>query len=82
MMNQDPFKNEEHLQSKLIQDHVTVPDFPMKRKRGERLINYLASPAKNPLEPIISSANGLALLNVLPLLGAVLILIIQGLFFL
>jgi hypothetical protein len=83
-MEQDPFKKEHYLRMKLDEDHVEVPDFPMnpKRKRWERLVDVLASPAKNPMEPIISTTTGLVLVKVVPVIGAVVISFIQVVIFL
>lgn len=80
-MNQDPFKKEQLVRSKLDEYHVEVPDFPMKRNKWERVINYLASPANNPIEPFISSS-GVILLKVLPIAGTIVISLIQILFWL
>ncbi|MDG5472029.1 hypothetical protein P6709_09725 [Jeotgalibacillus sp. ET6] len=74
-MSQDPFKNERFLQSKLDEYHVKVPDIPLhsRKKRWERFINYLASPAKNPIDPMVSTLNGIMLVKTGPVLcGAVL----------
>ncbi|MCM3570678.1 hypothetical protein [Neobacillus mesonae] len=82
-MKMDPFKKDHYLRSKLDEYHVEVPDFPMKpkAKRWERFINLLASPAKNPLEPLITTANGSALV-IVPIAGTAAITLIQILFFL
>ncbi len=84
MMKQDPFKEEPHLRTKLDEYHVDVPNFPMKlkRKRRERLISVLASPAKNPLEPFISTTNGFILLKMAPIAGTAALTLIQVLIFL
>ena len=55
-MSQDPFSKDHHLRTKLDEYHVEIPNFPMKPSRWERLINLLASPAKDPIDPIISTA--------------------------
>jgi len=83
-MNQDPFKKEHYLRMKLDEDHVQVPEFPMnpKRKRWDRLVNVLASPAKNPVEPIISTTTGLVVLKVAPVLAGTALTFIQLIFFL
>lgn len=66
-MNHDPFNKEPHLRKKLKEYHVDIPDFPMKASRWERFINLLASPAKDPIDPIISSTNGQLVLTLVPL---------------
>lgn len=83
-MNHDPFKKELHLRKKLDEYHVEIPDFQMKPKgkKWERLINFLASPAKDPIEPLISTAAGVAVLKLAPLMGMAAISIIQLFFFL
>lgn len=83
-MNHDPFKKELHLRTKLDEYHVEIPDFPMqsKGKRWERLINFLASPAKDPIEPLISTTSGFAVLKFAPIMGMAAISIIQLFFFL
>jgi hypothetical protein len=83
-MEQDPFKKEHYLRMKLDEDHVEVPNFPMnpKRKRWERLVNLLASAAKNPMEPVISTTTGFVLLKVAPILVATALSFIQVFFFL
>lgn len=81
-MNQDPFNKEHHLRSKLDEYHVTIPDFPMKPKKWERIIQVLASPAEDPLEPIISTSKGAIALKIVPVAGAIGFSIVQLLFFL
>ncbi|MED4207158.1 hypothetical protein [Neobacillus mesonae] len=82
-MEQDPFKKDHYLNSKLDEYYVNIPDFPMKPRAGRwgRFINLLASPAKNPLEPLISTTDGLILL-IGPIAGAAALTVIQILFFL
>ncbi|MBU5465870.1 hypothetical protein KQI49_03380 [Virgibacillus sp. MSJ-26] len=81
-MSKDPLKNNHHLQKKLDEYHVNIPDFPMKPNRWERLINLLASPTRDPLEPFLSTSGGLLLLKLAPIMGAAIIAIIQMLIFL
>lgn len=82
-MNHDPFKKEHHLRTKLDEYHVNIPDFPMKAKskRWDRFINVLASPAKDPFEPLISTTNGFILLKIAPIIGAAILALIQVLLF-
>ena len=80
-MSQDPFKKEHHLRSKLDEYHVTIPDFPMKRKRWDRFIHILASPANNPLEPLISNTKGSLALKIVPIIGTIAFSVLQVLFF-
>ncbi|KAA9021058.1 hypothetical protein [Niallia endozanthoxylica] len=76
-MRQDPFDKDQHLRTKLDEYHVDIPDFPMKPKRWERFINFLASPAKDPLDPLISSSHGILLLKIAPVIGTAAFAIIQ-----
>ncbi|MGD6944290.1 hypothetical protein ACQCT6_20030 [Cytobacillus gottheilii] len=66
-MGQDPFHKEHHLRMKMDEYQVDVPDFPRESTRWGRFINLLASPARNPLESLVSSSNGLILLTAAPL---------------
>ncbi|PMC33772.1 hypothetical protein CJ195_26810 [Bacillus sp. UMB0899] len=81
-MSQDPFKKDLHLSKKLDEYHIDIPDFPMKPNRWERFINFLASPAKDPLDPLLSTSNGLLVLKLIPILGTGAIALIQILLFL
>ncbi|RDW17093.1 hypothetical protein CWR48_14840 [Oceanobacillus arenosus] len=81
-MSQDPFKKDRHLRMKLEEYHVDIPYFPMKPSRWARFINLLASPAKDPLDPLISTSNGLLLLKLVPIMGTVAFALIQVLIFL
>lgn len=83
-MNHDPFKKELHLRTKLDEYHVDIPNFPMQSrgKRWERFINFLASPAKDPIEPLISTTAGFAVLKLAPIIGMAVISILQLFFFL
>ncbi|MGG3888977.1 hypothetical protein [Metabacillus fastidiosus] len=77
MMNQDLFKEEQHLQNKLDEYHIQIPDFPRKRSRFERFIHILASPAKDPFEQTIATINGVMLLKVAPAVIMVVIGLLQ-----
>ncbi|ETI70401.1 hypothetical protein [Neobacillus vireti] len=81
-MSHDPFKKDHHLCTKMDEYHVEIPDFPMKSSRWERFINLLASPAKDPVDPFISTTGGVMLLKVAPIIGAAAIALIQALIFL
>lgn len=81
-MKENPFNKEHHLRTKLDEYHVNIPDFPMKPNRWERFIRLLASPAKDPLEPLISTSNGLMLLKLGPIAGTGAIGLLQILFLL
>ncbi|EJS73363.1 hypothetical protein CN425_21345 [Bacillus cereus] len=54
-MNENPFKNEYKLQQHLDSDHIEIPDFPKTVSRFDRLIGFLASPAKDPVEATIGN---------------------------
>ena len=81
-MSQEPFNKEHHLCTKLDEYHIDIPDFPMKSNRWERFINLLASPAKDPLDPLISTTGGLMLLKIAPIIGTAALALIQTLIFL
>lgn len=81
-MSQDPFKKDHHLRTKLDEYHVDIPDFQMKPSRWERFINLLASPAKDPLDPLLSTSNGLLLVKLVPIMGTAAFALIQVLIFL
>jgi hypothetical protein len=78
-MNQDPFKKDPYLRTKLDEYHVEVPDFPRKPNRWGRFINFLASPAKDPIEPLVSTSGGVLLLKVAPLIAIAAFGLIQAL---
>jgi hypothetical protein len=54
----------------------------MKPSKWERFINLLASPAKDPLDQIISTSNGILLLKLVPIMGTAAFAFIQVLLFL
>ncbi|MBM6617996.1 hypothetical protein [Bacillus suaedaesalsae] len=73
----DSFKKEHHLQSKLNEYHVDIPDFPMKSNKWIRFISFLASPTKDPFESIISTSGGIMSLKIVPLIGTAAIALLQ-----
>jgi len=75
-MSQDLNKNH-HLRKKLDEYHVNIPDFQMKPNRWERFIHFLASPSKDPLEPLLSTTNGVLVLKLVPIIGTVAIAFIH-----
>ncbi|MRG85731.1 hypothetical protein [Salinibacillus xinjiangensis] len=81
-MNQDPFEKDPLLKQKLDEYHVEVPDFPDKPSPWERFIRLLGSPAKDPLENMVTTTNGFLLLKVIPLTATIIIGLIQALLFL
>ncbi|MBJ7993664.1 hypothetical protein [Bacillus mycoides] len=54
-MSENPFKNEYKLKQHLDSDHVEIPDFPKTVSRFDRLLGFLASPAKDPVEATIGN---------------------------
>ncbi|HDR7623879.1 hypothetical protein ACQVTS_12255 [Bacillus mycoides] len=54
-MSGNPFKNEYKLKQHLDSDHVEIPDFPKTVSRFDRLLGFLASPAKDPVEATIGN---------------------------
>jgi hypothetical protein len=54
-LNENPFKNEYKLKQHLDSDHVEIPDFPKTVSRFDRLLGFLASPAKDPVEATIGN---------------------------
>lgn len=81
-MSQYPINKDHHLCTKLDEYHIDIPDFSMKSNRWERFINLLASPAKDPLDPLISTIDGLMLLKIAPIIGTATLALIQALIFL
>lgn len=75
-MSMEPRKDKK-LQQKLATYEVNVPEFPLKKNRWNRLIHYLASPAKNPFEKYTQSFRGIALLQTIPIVGALLLALFQ-----
>jgi hypothetical protein len=80
-MDQDQFKKESHLRTKLDEYHVDIPDFPMKAKGWDRFIHILASPTKDPLDPLVSTPSGVMTLKIAPAVGIAGLVIVQALFF-
>lgn len=75
-MSQNPFEKDPHLQARLSEYHVNVPDFPMKVSKWSRFIQFLASPTKDPFDSILSTENGVLALKVVPAsVGAALVLV-------
>lgn len=54
-LSENPFKNEYKLQQHLDSDHVKIPDFPKTVSRFDRLIGFLGSPVKDPVEATIGN---------------------------
>ena len=54
-LSENPFKNEYKLKQHLDSDHVEIPDFPKTVSRFDRLLGFLASPAKDPVEATIGN---------------------------
>ncbi len=54
-LSENPFKNEYKLQQHLDSDHVEIPEFPKTVSRFDRLIGFLGSPAKDPVEATIGN---------------------------
>lgn len=54
-LSENPFKNEYKLKQHLNSDHVEIPDFPNTVSRFDRLLGFLASPAKDPVEATIGN---------------------------
>lgn len=54
-LSENPFKNEYKLKQHLDSDHVEIPDFPNTVSRFDRLLGFLASPAKDPVEATIGN---------------------------
>lgn len=76
-MNQDPFDQEEKLKQLLDSYHVHVPEFPTDSPgRWQHLINWLASPSKNPIEPLIETSRSYSIAGTLPLLLALVIAVL------
>ncbi|AVK84671.1 hypothetical protein C3943_14390 [Lysinibacillus sp. B2A1] len=78
-MLKNEFHKEQWLKDSLDHDKVEIPKqlITHKKSRWQRFIQYLASPTKDPLEPICSSSVGYNSLKLLPIVTAVFITIIQ-----
>ena len=76
----EEFKHEEQLTKILDQYDVNIPKEKLltKQSRYQRLIRYLASPAQDPFEKLIESANGYNFLKLFPLAMGLVLAIIQG----
>lgn len=79
-MNRDSFEKEKYVESKLHDYHVEIPEFPMKPKwkKVNRVLSFLASPTKDPLETSILSFNGVVLLKVTPLVVTIALTFLQA----
>ncbi|EKS8354495.1 TPA: hypothetical protein QC285_001206 [Bacillus cereus] len=79
-MSENPFKSEYKLKQHLDSDHVEIPDFPKTVSRFDRLIGFLGSPAKDPVEATIGNDLSIvfhvSLLVGLPVISIIMILII------
>jgi len=78
-MLKDEFQKERWLKDSLDKDEVEIPKQLMtyKKSRWQRFLQYLASPTKDPLEPICTSSVGYTSLKVVPIVAAVCITILQ-----
>lgn len=78
-MLKNEFHKEQWLKDSLDQDKVEIPKqlITYKKSRWQRFIQYLASPTKDPLEPIYSSSVGYTSLKIFPIVTAVFITILQ-----
>lgn len=54
-LEKNPFEHEHKLKQQLNSDHVEVPHFPKQAPAGSRLLRFLASPAKDPVEATIGN---------------------------
>lgn len=54
-LSENPFKNEYKIKQHLDSDHVEIPDFPKTVSRFDRMLGFLASPAKDPVEATIGN---------------------------
>lgn len=78
-MLKDEFHKEPQLKSSLDEYKVEVPKQLMhfKKSRWQRFLQYLASPTKDPLEPICTSSRGFTSLKVVPIVCGIFITIVQ-----
>ncbi|MGE7692585.1 hypothetical protein ACQKNC_00500 [Lysinibacillus sp. NPDC094177] len=78
-MLKDEFQKEQWLKDSLDHDKVEIPKQLMtyKKSRWQRFLQYLASPTKDPLEPICTSSIGYTSLKIVPIVAAVFITILQ-----
>ncbi len=54
-LSENPLKKEYKLKQHLDSDHVEILDFPKTVSRFDRLLGFLASPAKDPVEATIGN---------------------------
>ncbi|CAI8952118.1 DUF3467 domain-containing protein [Bacillus sp. IT-79MI2] len=54
-MSENPLKKEYKLKQHLDSDHVEILNFPKTVSRFDRLLGFLASPAKDPVEATIGN---------------------------
>lgn len=78
-MLKDEFQQEKQLKKRLDKYEVQLPElsYQMKRSSWQRFIQYLASPTKDPLEPICTSFVGYTSLKVIPIVCGIFITIVQ-----
>ncbi|GAB0171558.1 hypothetical protein LSPCS325_49950 [Lysinibacillus sp. CTST325] len=78
-MLKDEFQKEQWLKDSLDDDKVQIPQQLMthKKSRWQRFLQYLASPTKDPIEPICTSTIGYTSLKIVPIVAAVCITILQ-----
>ena len=76
----EEFKHEEQLTKILDQYDVNIPKEKLLIKQSpyQRFSRYLASPAQDPFEKLIESANGYNFLKLFPLAMGLVLAIIQG----
>lgn len=62
------------LQNRLDEFQVDVPDFPSKRKKLDRLANWIYAPAKSPIDLFSIKGNSITQLVFYPLLFLLVVL--------
>lgn len=80
-MNQNPLDDEPHVRARLEEYHVEMPDFPVKSTKWNRFLQFLGSPAKDPIESLASTEGGLLALKVVPAASGAGLMLLQLLFF-
>lgn len=71
MADKTPFEQEKELSYLMDQFHVSVPDFPTRKTPMDRVSNLLLSEAPNPLQSISTTTTALSLIQVIPVVVAI-----------
>lgn len=81
MMNNNQDKIDDFLKKKLEEFEVIVPDFPMKKSKAVRIANWLFAPVTVPLLERDFPIGILRILQVVPIIFAIIMIIPIFIFF-